>query len=100
MFAIAFDMIVADIRSTIRRASSQAYADIGTDAAPFGFERVQGSVYLTAIRIWRSVRCDLASGAAWFALRARHPRLQGRELVGFHADREATIMRHWHRASV
>ena len=47
MFAIVFDMVVADIRKHHAKGISSAYTDIGTALAPFGFERVQGSVYLT-----------------------------------------------------
>jgi virulence-associated protein VapD len=47
MFAIAFDMTVADIREHYPKGISSAYAEIGKVIAPFGFERVQGSVYVT-----------------------------------------------------
>ena len=47
MFAIAFDMVVADIREHYPKGISSAYAEIGKTIAPFGFLRVQGSVYVT-----------------------------------------------------
>ena len=47
MFAIAFDMVVVDIRQHHSKGISSAYTDIGKILSPFGFERVQGSVYLT-----------------------------------------------------
>jgi virulence-associated protein VapD len=47
MFAIAFDMVVADLREHHTKSISSAYSDIGKTLAQFGFERVQGSVYLT-----------------------------------------------------
>jgi virulence-associated protein VapD len=47
MFAIAFDMTVAEIVRRHSRGVPQAYRDIGRALAPYGFERVQGSVYLT-----------------------------------------------------
>ena len=47
MFAIAFDMTVADIRQHYRKGISSAYSEIGRAVAPFGFERIQGSVYLS-----------------------------------------------------
>ena len=47
MFAIAFDMIVAEIVRHHPKGVPQAYRDIARTLAPFGFERVQGSVYLT-----------------------------------------------------
>lgn len=47
MFAIAFDMVVADIREHYPKGISAAYTEIAKTVAPFGFERVQGSVYLS-----------------------------------------------------
>jgi virulence-associated protein VapD len=47
MFAIAFDMSVADIVRHHPKGVPQAYRDIAHTLGPFGFERVQGSVYLT-----------------------------------------------------
>jgi virulence-associated protein VapD len=47
MFAIAFDLIVADTAAAHPKGVSQAYADIGGTLAGFGFDRVQGSLYLT-----------------------------------------------------
>ena len=47
MFAIAFDILVADIRTHHTAGISSAYTDIGKALAHFGFERIQGSVYLT-----------------------------------------------------
>jgi len=47
MLAVAFDMVVAEVLRHHPKGVSQAYRDIGRTLAPFGFERVQGSVYLT-----------------------------------------------------
>lgn len=47
MFAIAFDLVVADIREHYPRGISAAYAEIGKTLAKYEFEWVQGSVYLT-----------------------------------------------------
>ena len=47
MFAVAFDLVVAEILRHHPKGVSQAYRDIGRTLGPFGFERVQGSVYLT-----------------------------------------------------
>jgi len=49
MFAIAFDLVVRDTAEHHPRSVSQAYADIGSTLAAFGFERVQGSVYVTRL---------------------------------------------------
>ena len=48
MFAIAFDLVVADTAENHPKGVSQAYADIGGTLAGFGFDRVQRSLYLTA----------------------------------------------------
>lgn len=47
MFAIAFDLVVRDTAKHHPKSVTQAYADIGTALAEFGFERIQGSVYVT-----------------------------------------------------
>jgi len=47
MFPIAFDLVVADTAQHHPKGVSQAYADIGSTLAGYGFERVQGSLYTT-----------------------------------------------------
>ena len=47
MFAIAFDLVVAEAEVHHPRGTTQAYADIRKTLAAFGFTGVQGSVYLT-----------------------------------------------------
>lgn len=47
MFAIAFDLVVAEALKSHPKGVSQAYADIGQKLSEFGFERVQGSLYVT-----------------------------------------------------
>lgn len=46
MFAIAFDLVVADAELHHPRGATQAYADIKRTLARYGFVGVQGSVYL------------------------------------------------------
>ena len=46
MFAIAFDLQVAETAASHPKGVSQAYADIGATLVGFGFNRVQGSLYL------------------------------------------------------
>jgi virulence-associated protein VapD len=46
MFAIAFDLIVADTAAVHPKGVAQAYADIGATLARYGFQRIQGSVYV------------------------------------------------------
>ncbi len=73
MFAIAFDLVVAQTQQHHPRGVSQAYADIGATLAGYGFDRVQGSLYLTQ-------RDDLANlfaaitalkGLSWFPASVR-----------------------------
>ena len=45
MFAIAFDIVVADAEVLHPRGSRQAYLDIELTLRRFGFERVQRSVF-------------------------------------------------------
>ena len=47
MFAIAFDLVVADAAKHHPRGVSAAYSEIGATLVQFGFERIQGSVYVT-----------------------------------------------------
>lgn len=47
MFAISFDLLVKETNKNHPKGTSQAYADIGSTLAKFGFERKQGSVYLS-----------------------------------------------------
>ncbi|CDW96513.1 MULTISPECIES: virulence factor [unclassified Thiomonas] len=47
MYAIAFDLVVADTEQHHPRGVSQAYSEIGATLAQFGFRRVQGSLYVT-----------------------------------------------------
>jgi len=47
MYAIAFDLVVADTLKNHPKGTSQAYTDIGATLARFNFERVQGSLYVT-----------------------------------------------------
>lgn len=47
MYAIAFDLIVADTEKYHPKGVSQAYTDIGFILHEYGFRRVQGSLYVT-----------------------------------------------------
>jgi len=47
MFAIAFDLVVADADEHHPRGATAAYADIGATLKRFEFTRIQGSVYVT-----------------------------------------------------
>lgn len=45
MYAIAFDLVVEDIRQHYNGPVAQAYRDVRNVLAPFAFYWVQGSVY-------------------------------------------------------
>jgi virulence-associated protein VapD len=47
MFAIAFDLVVRETAAHHPKSVGQAYAAIRSTLAGFGFERIQGSVYVT-----------------------------------------------------
>ncbi len=47
MFAIAFDLTYRDTAANHPKSVTQAYTDIKDVLASFGFERIQGSVYVT-----------------------------------------------------
>jgi len=47
MFAIAFDLVVAEVLKVHPKGVAPAYTEIGQTLRQFGFERVQGSVYVT-----------------------------------------------------
>ena len=49
MFAIAFDLVVADAEEHHPRGATAAYADIVSTLKEFDFKRIQGSVYVTEI---------------------------------------------------
>jgi virulence-associated protein VapD len=47
MFAIAFDLVVADTEAHHPKGITQAYADIRTQLQRYGFRNIQGSLYVT-----------------------------------------------------
>lgn len=47
MYAVAFDLIVADTQQNHPKGVAQAYSEIGAVLADYGFRRVQGSLYVT-----------------------------------------------------
>lgn len=47
MYAVAFDLVVADTEKHHPKGVSQAYSDIGAVLGEHGFRRVQGSLYVT-----------------------------------------------------
>jgi virulence-associated protein VapD len=68
MYAIAFDLVVADTEQHHPRGVSQAYSEIGATLAEFGFRRVQGSLYVTDDENMANLFLAMQAlkGQAWF----------------------------------
>ena len=68
MFVLAYDMSVADVQARHPRGSRQAYDDIRTTLSKYGFERVQGSVYVAGSEdlasLFRAI--DALRALEWF----------------------------------
>ncbi|MDO4683452.1 MAG: virulence factor [Lautropia sp.] len=47
MYAIAFDLVVADTEQHHPKGVTQAYTEVGAILGEHGFRRVQGSLYVT-----------------------------------------------------
>lgn len=47
MYAVAFDLVVADTERHHPKSIAQAYAEIGAILGEHGFRRVQGSLYIS-----------------------------------------------------
>ncbi|MEL6710804.1 MAG: virulence factor [Pseudomonadota bacterium] len=47
MFALAFDLVVVETAKHHPKGVSQAYTDIANTLRGYGFNRIQGSVYVT-----------------------------------------------------
>jgi virulence-associated protein VapD len=47
MYAVAFDLTVAETEAHHPKGVSQAYTEIGAILGEYGFRRVQGSLYVT-----------------------------------------------------
>ena len=92
MFAIAFDLVVVETAQRHPKGVAQAYADIGSTLANYGFNRVQGSLYTTnsedLANLFGAIMA-LTEGVALAArLGSRHPSLPRRAVVGLHKARE------------
>jgi virulence-associated protein VapD len=73
MFAIAFDLIVAETEKHHPKGVSQAYAEIGMRLAKYGFNRIQGSLYVTddenMAQLFLAIQA--LNSEAWFSLSVR-----------------------------
>lgn len=73
MFAIAFDLVVADAETHHPRGATAAYAEIASTLRRFNFDRVQGSVYVTDSDSMANLFAALLALKAltWFPLSVR-----------------------------
>ncbi len=73
MFAIAFDLVVADTVAAHPKGVAQAYADIGSTLSGYGFSRVQGSLYTTPSDDLANLFAALSAlkALAWFPASVR-----------------------------
>lgn len=73
MFAIAFDLVVADAEEHHPRGATAAYGDIANALRRFEFERIQGSVYVTNSDSMANLFAALLAlkALSWFPLSVR-----------------------------
>lgn len=73
MFAVAFDLVVKDAQRLHPRGVSAAYSDIGAALRKHGFERIQGSVYVTENNDMANLFAALLAlkGLPWFPASVR-----------------------------
>ena len=68
MFAIAFDMVVADLKKNYGEPYNNAYFEIGVILRKYGFYNAQGSVYLTErddmANLYRAI--ETLKNTGWF----------------------------------
>ena len=68
MYAVAFDLVVADTEKHHPKGVAQAYTEIGAVLAEHGFRRVQGSLYVTEQEDMAKLFMAIQSlrGRTWF----------------------------------
>ncbi len=73
MFAIAFDLLINQTRLSHPKGVSQAYADIGAVLNRYGFDRIQGSVYVsqTDSLVNVTLAMNALKALAWFRICVR-----------------------------
>jgi virulence-associated protein VapD len=73
MYAISFDMVVADLKQHYGEPYNNAYFDIKTELRKFNFYNTQGSLYLTENKdmanLFRAI--DALKKIEWFKLSVR-----------------------------
>jgi virulence-associated protein VapD len=68
MYAIAFDLVIADLKKNYGESYHKAYFEIKIMLRQYGFYNAQGSVYLTEnsnlANLYRTI--DALKGIEWF----------------------------------
>jgi hypothetical protein len=101
MFAIAFDLVVAETQLNHPKGVAQAYSDIRDTLTKFEFDWVQGRSLRQQERGYgEAVHRDhgVAKPSLVSAFRARHPGFSRGTMVRFHAIGE--VERQWRPGSV
>jgi virulence-associated protein VapD len=65
MFAIAFDLVISDLKKYYGEPHNNAYFEIRTTLRAFGFFNVQGSVYVTDNRDMANLVCAIYENRAY-----------------------------------
>ena len=79
MYAISFDMVIADLKQHYGEPYNGAYEEIRNELKRFGFENVQGSVYLYQngdngiATVYRAI--NRLSAISWFTQSVRDIRV-------------------------
>ena len=93
MFAIAFDMVVSDLKKNYGEPYNNAYFEIGVILRQYGFYNTQGSVYLTEINdmanLYRAI--EALKKTDWQRFRQRHTGIQGRGLERLYTSIQGTV---------
>lgn len=73
MYAIAFDLVVADTENNHPKGVTQAYIDIASTLKNFSFQRVQGSMYICENEDMANLfmAINALKNLAWFPLSVR-----------------------------
>lgn len=73
MYAISFDLVVADTERHHPKGVSQAYAEIGSILSQYGFSRIQGSLYVNNDENMAQLFTAIQSlkGLSWFSSSVR-----------------------------
>lgn len=90
MYAVAFDLVVADTEKNHPKGVTQAYTEIGAVLGEHGFRRVQGSLYVSDNEDMADLFLAIQSlrGRSWFpSVGARHSRIPHRTVVRLHCCR-------------